>query len=459
MTRPQHRPPSTQLHWIKNARVPTWVFAPPISTSNTNTPCWVDIEMAHNRVVQISPSVNPPSTPELLALSTPQGNLHHPPVRAPLEPQGDVLDVQGRLVIPGLVDAHTHLDKTLTLSRLGEIKPGLLNAIESMMKDRATWSIEDIQERSSTALSWAFESGVVHLRSHCDWWEARKTPLAWGVLNQLAAHWSDRLQLDRVNLIPLTLFADLSDARVLGQAVIEANTLHPGASLGGFIHTTNWNPLALKNLMRVAHELELDLDLHVDEELNPNACGLESIAREALDLNFKGRIVCGHTCALAQKTEAQAHAILQAVKAAEITLVSLPVTNMILQDAQALRTPRLRGLTLVKEAQAMGIPVLMASDNVQDPFCPVGSYDPIDALNLAVPLAQLPQAFDLWSQAIGRRDWLVSKHTAPASKPLSPGEPAHMVIFEEATTQGFPSRSHGRHRVHHGHWLDGGPRG
>jgi len=107
----------------------------------------------------------------------------------------------------------------------------------------------------------------------------------------------------------------------------------------------------------------------------------------------------------------------------------------------------------------MGIPVLMASDNVQDPFCPVGSYDPIDALNLAVPLAQLPQAFDLWSQAIGRRDWLVSKHSAPAKKPLSPGEPAHLVIFEEATTQGFPSRSHVRHRVHHGRWLDGGPGG
>jgi cytosine deaminase len=83
----------------------------------------------------------------------------------------------------------------------------------------------------------------------------------------------------------------------LGQAVIEANEVHPGASLGGFIHTINWNPEALGNLMRVAHALKLDLDLHVDEELNPLACGLESIARQALALGFQGRIVCAHTCA------------------------------------------------------------------------------------------------------------------------------------------------------------------
>lgn len=460
MTWPSHST-STELRLIKNARIPDWVLKKTSGLSTLQALTWVDIEIAHGRVVQIKPSAQNSAQLSSLPLKGLTQEVHSPKTlthtdkqaHAPLQVQEEILDVQGRLVIPGLVDAHTHLDKTLTLSRLGELKPGLLNAIEAMMKDRATWSIDDILERASTALSWSHQSGVVHIRSHCDWWEVNQTPLAWEVLNRLALEWSSELQLDRVNLIPLTLFANLNDAYALGKAVIKANERHPGASLGGFIHTTNWNLLALKNLMQVAHELELDIDLHVDEELNPSACGLESIAREALEMNFKGRIVCGHTCALAQKSEEQANSILELVKAADITLVSLPVTNMTLQDAQSHRTPRLRGITLVKEAQAMGIPVMMASDNVQDPFCPMGSYDPMEALSLGVPLAQLPRAFDLWSQAITRSDWIASKHTKAAISPLSPGEPAHLVIFEDATAIGFPSRTQGRVRVHHGRYM------
>ncbi len=443
MSDPHADSPTPALHLVQNARLPRWVLSdevlrtPGTSGQVRSDNTTVDLHIEHGCIKRISPSVQP-------SLAATQALAAH----------AGVLDVQGRLVLPGLVDAHTHLDKTLTLSRLGEVKPGLLNAIESMMKDRAKWSVEDIEERASTALHWALESGVSHIRTHCDWWEVQTTPLAWGVLNRLAATWSTRLQLDRVNLIPLTLFANPTDAHALGRAVIEANEVHPGASLGGFIHTINWNPEALGHLMRVAHALKLDLDLHVDEELNPLACGLEHIAKAALDLGFQGRIVCAHTCALAQKTDSEAQGILQWVKDAGITLVSLPVTNMILQDAVTGRTPRQRGLTLVKEAQAMGIPVMVASDNVQDPFCSVGSYDPMDALNYGVPLAQLPDAFDLWSQAICRSDWLASKHSPSAPKPLSAGSPANLVIFDKATLQGFPARSHDRLRVRGGLLLD-----
>ena len=444
------------LHLIQNARLPSWVSSADLSWgSDKASHQTVDIHIEHGRVHRITPSADPESATSATSGASAASTASNTAVPGEwVHATKGVWNVQGRLVLPGLVDAHTHLDKTLTLARLGEVKPGLLNAIESMMKDRATWSLEDIEARASAALTWACESGVSHIRSHCDWWEAQKTPLAWGVLNGLAASWSSRLQLDRVNLIPLTLFANLSDAYALGRQVAKANEVHSGARLGGFIHTSNWNPVALKNLLRVAHELGLDVDLHVDEELSPKACGLESIAREALALSFKGRIVCGHTCALAHKTEQEAQAILQAVKDADITLVCLPVTNMILQDAVTGRTPRLRGLTLVKEAQALGICVMVASDNVQDPFCPVGSYDPLEALGLAVPLAQLPDAFDLWSQAICRSDWLSSKHSPRAAKPLSAGAPANLVVFEKASHQGFPSRSHERLRVREGVLID-----
>ena len=113
----------------------------------------------------------------------------------------------------------------------------------------------------------------------------------------------------------------------------------------------------------------------------------------------------------------------------------------LLQDAVTGRTPRQRGITLLKEAKARGIRVLMASDNVQDPFCHVGSYDPLEAFAAGVLAGQLDAPFDVWSESLCRADWL---RTGPAASPLQIGSTADMLIFKDASAWSFPSRSHAR---------------
>ena len=352
--------------------------------------------------------------------------------------------LNGAPVLPGLVEAHTHLDKAFTLHRMGEVKPGLLGAIEAMHVDRQHWTPADVRERASLALQWAFEAGVVHLRTHVDWWEPQATPVAWPVLNEMAQEWADRLVLERVSLMPLTLFAQAELARDLARRVAQAGH---GARMGGFVHSTNWDPQALQNLLESAEAQGLDVDLHVDEELTPTAEGLATTARLMRRIGFSGRVVCSHNCALAAQPEAQALATLDAVASVAISLVSLPITNLLLQDAVTGRTPRHRGLTLVKEARARGIPVLMASDNVQDPFCPVGSFDPLEAFAAGVLVGQLDQPFDRWSESLCRADWLVRGPLAP---PLQVGSPADWVVFEQASVPGFPSRTQQRCVVRQG---------
>ena len=167
------------------------------------------------------------------------------------------------------------------------------------------------------------------------------------------------------------------------------------------------------------------------------------------ELRFEGHVVCGHTCALAAQDEATALATLDAVAQSPISLVTLPITNLLLQDATTGRTPRQRGLTLVKEARARGIPVLVASDNVQDPFCPVGSFDPLEALATGVLAAQLEAPFDQWSESLCRSDWL---RTGTTVLPLQPGTVADLLVFTQADHWGFPSRTQGAQgRVASGH--------
>ncbi|MET1117050.1 MAG: amidohydrolase family protein [Comamonas sp.] len=397
---------------LLGARLPRWLL-PAQWPEQAGQPQLADLHLAQGRVLGIAPHA---------LAQAPAGAWH----------------LNGALVLPGLVDAHTHLDKAFTLARMGTVKPGLLGAIEAMMVDRRDWSEADIRERAGRALQWAHEAGTVHLRTHCDWWEPEAQPLAWNVLRELAQEWAPRLTLERVALIPLHLYAERGTAMRLARTVAASG---PGALLGGFVHTTNWNPQALRHLFEAAQWHGLNVDLHVDEELHPGAQGLATTAALLQELRFEGHVVCGHNCALAVQDESTALATLDAVAATAITLVTLPITNLLLQDATTGRTPRQRGLTLVKEAHARGIPVLLASDNVQDPFCPVGSFDPLEALGTGVLAAQLEQPFDRWSEALCRADWL--RRGAPAL-PLQPGSSADLLIFQQADGWGFPSRTHAR---------------
>jgi len=416
-------------HLITQARLPRWCL-PASWPMQGAQPQLADIELQQGRIAAITPhaDAHPEAHPEAREASW---NLHGAPV------------------LPGLVEAHTHIDKAFTLPRLGALKPGLLAAIETMIADRQTWTVADVHTRASRALQWAFDAGVTTLRTHCDWWEPNATPLAWNVLRELGEEWADRLVLERVSLIALHLFSERDGARALAKTVAASG---PGACLGAFVHSTNWSAQSLRHLFEAAEEFGLDVDLHCDEELNPQAEGLATTAALLRELRFGGRVVCGHTCALAVQPEAQALATLDAVALAPITMVSLPTTNLLLQDAQTGRTPRQRGLTLVKEARARGIPLLISTDNVQDAFCRAGSFDPVEALAVGALAAQLEQPFDDWSDTICRSDWLTR---APNTPPLCAGSIADFVIFCAADAHGWPTRSASRVVLRAGHVAAG----
>lgn len=409
--------PATSSYLLQGARLPKWLTASSVASEN------VDITVINGRVQQIETSASP--------------SIAH---AAGLP----VWSLEGALTLPLMVDAHTHLDKTLTKRRMGDITPGLLGAIQAMMLDRAHWTPDDVHQRAHQALTWSFEAGVQHLRTHCDWWEPNTQPVAWQVLRDLASAWKDKITLERVSLIPLHLYADAAQARKLAQQVAASG---PGALLGGFVHTSNWDLQALKNLFAAAQAEGLNVDLHMDEELNPAAQGLLRATEIMREIGFEGHVVCGHACALSAQDRTLALHTLDEVAKVKMSLVTLPLTNLLLQDAVTGKTPTKRGLTLVQEARARDIPVMVASDNVQDPFCTFGSYDPLEALSTGALAAQLPQVFDDATQSICRTDWLTGQ---PQVASLEIGSAANFMVFEQANLWGFPSQTHKRLVIRNG---------
>lgn len=287
----------------------------------------------------------------------------------------------GGIVLPLLADIHTHLDKTFTASRIPARATSLFHAIEMMQADAALWDEADLRRRGGQALSRAYRHGTALMRSHLDWYGA-EPPTAWHVLRELAGDWQDRVRLQLASLTPLDLFAEIGEA-------VAREVKAAGAVLGAFIYRNDDLASKLGHVFDLAERHDLELDFHVDEGLDAEARGIDAIVAETAQRRLAGRVLCGHGCALSVRDPVEVADLLARAGAAGVGLTVLPGCNAYLQDAQAGRTPRLRGIAPLHEARAAGLAVMIGSDNVRDAFFPFGDYDLFDAFRGAALLGHL----------------------------------------------------------------------
>jgi cytosine/creatinine deaminase len=311
----------------------------------------------------------------------------------------------GMIRLPLMVDAHVHLDKTFTIERTGRVTGGLHASIERCVADAKLWSAEDIRRRASLALERAWSHGTCAMRTHVDW-TTPSEPIAWAVLKDLRDRWRGHIDLQLVSLQFPELFDDLGWAQAMARSVAIT-----GDVIGGFIHAQPELERRMHTLFRVAAEAGCRIDLHCDEGIGDHLAGFDSALNLVERFQMQGRVVCSHVCALSYRDEHQVADLLARAGELEVGIISLPTTNLYLQDrpfhqaADApVRTARLRGIAPVHEARAAGVAVAIASDNCRDPFYPYGDYNLLAVFEAAALALQFDPA----------SDWLNSLSTIPA---------------------------------------------
>lgn len=330
------------------------------------------------------------------------------------------------------VDIHVHLDKTGVVQRTGAACGDLHRAIELMAAERDAFTAQDVHARTQAALQAAHAAGTRAMRTHLDWMQP-EPPVSLLVFEALREAWRRRITMQAVCLTPLDFFADdhMAAAEALVRNVAAAHaradsTQGEAVLMGAFVWMNEDLPGKLHRLFSLCQAHGLDVDLHIDEGLDPRADGLRVAAELVQRMGFQGRVTCGHVCSLSVQPKAEALATLRSVAAANIALVGLPTTNAYLQGAWT-ETPLERGIFRINEASALDIPTCIATDNVADAFFPYGSYDLLDTFAFGVQLAHLHPA----------DEWLASITTHPArvmglpwDGVLREGAPAHLLQFK-----------------------------
>ena len=395
------------------------------------------------------------SAPGLTALRLAEGKIEQVLPQAAFDalPAGGapVIDLDGSTVMSAFVDPHTHLDKGDLCAAGLAPERDLFAAITRVRGDYVRWSAPELTRRIEFALRSAFAHGTRALNSYCDW-SVPEGPLAWRVLQDLRSRWAGRVELTITSLASVAELEDPQRAATMTAAVAEG-----GGVLGWFVY-----PGAPTHLLPQAFDLaqrhELRLDFHIDEHLDPPQANLGHVARLARERGWGPRTVCGHACVLGVLERCDREALLDEVAASGLGLVSLPWTNLYLQDSGpgladgARRTPSRRGLLPVHEARARGIPLAFASDNHRDPFFPGGDLDPLQTLALAAMAAQLDDPVRDWADTISRQGAALL-HLAWDGV-LRQGAPADLVIHPGRDSVEVVSRpAFGRRVLRAGRWL------
>jgi len=342
------------------------------------------------------------------------------------------VDRRGGLVWPCFADLHTHLDKGYIWPRANDTDGRFYSNLDAVSRDRAArWSADDVRARMEFGLRCALAHGTNAIRSHIDSIPTQ-ADISWGVFRELRREWQDRIALEAVALVPLDDLRD-ADATERLAALVKSS----GGILGAFIYPLPDLDAMLDRLFALASRHGLDLDLHVDETENPEAKGLRAVAEAALRCGFTSRIVAGHCCSLALHSESEIAHTLDLVAAARIAIVSLPLTNLHMQDRHPGRTPRWRGITLLHEFAARSIPVALANDNVRDPFYAYGDYDMLELFRIATLTGQLDYPVGQWPASVTTTpSSIMALHPAP----LTVGAPADMILFSARSHDELISR-------------------
>lgn len=310
-------------------------------------------------------------------------------------------DLREKLVVPGLVDAHQHLDKTRTLRSVPNPEGTLLGAIKAFSRYASKMSAEDIAQRAERTVAASLERGTVAIRTHANVDpECRLRGVE--ALVALRGRLRDRM---RIQVVAFLTGGGTKASAPGGEWLDRA--MQMGADVVGLNPNHADRPLEVLDMaFAVAERHGKPIDFHLDEHLDADRTYFLEVAKRTRAHGMAGKVVASHSSALSALEQADAQRVIDAFAKAGIGVVTLPAANLFLQGRDATKLAP-RGLTRVIELQRAGVTVAAASDNIQDPFVPPGTGDLLEIARWALLAGHLGsndlgRAFEMITDAPAR---------------------------------------------------------
>ncbi|WP_026560433.1 amidohydrolase family protein [Bacillus sp. J37] len=294
----------------------------------------------------------------------------------------NVIEADGRVLLPGLIEPHIHLDKAYLLGQMDRDATNLKEAIHYTGELKKSFTSEDIRQRSIKVLENCISYGVSSLRCHVE-----VDPIVglkgMEVLLELKERYKDVIDLQVVVFPQEGIFQQNHTAELMEESLLM------GADIVGGIPYNDIDPIKhIDFVFNLAEKFDKPLDFHVDFSDNPRDLTILEIIKRTLQDNLDGRVSVGHLTSLGSVLHDDARRIASEIARADIHVMTLPATDLYLNGREDKERVR-RGLTPVKLLLEEGVNVIFGTNNIQNPFTPFGTGDPLDTALLLAQVAQM----------------------------------------------------------------------
>jgi cytosine deaminase len=287
------------------------------------------------------------------------------------------IDCAGRVVIPGLIESHLHLDKALLDRERPDPEGTLAGAIAVTGALKRAFTPEAVRDRARQVLDLAVTNGTTIIRAHPDV-DPIVGLMTVDVLLELREEYRGLVDLQVV------AFPQEGILRAPGTLELLREGLRRGADVVG---GCSYNEANLADCRRhvdlvfeLAAEFGVPVDIHADfgDDAADRRFALADYIAEVTEREgMSGRVALGHMTSLAGRPAAERKDVLARLAAAGVAVVPLPATDMHLGGRGDEVNVR-RGIAPIRELWEAGVTTAYSSNNIRNAFTPFGNADLLD---------------------------------------------------------------------------------
>jgi len=334
----------------------------------------------------------------------------------------EVVELDGRLLCPPLVETHIHLDKSCILDRCRAEEGTLAEAIAEVSAAKRGFDEADVYQRASRTLSRAVAHGTGLMRTHVEV-DPGIGLTGFRAVSALAREWRWAIDLE------ICVFPQEGLLNNPGSEALLVQALREGAQVLGACPYTDSDPAGqIERIFAIAREHDVDIDMHLDFGDTPEDMWIEHVAEATERHGWGGRVAVGHVTRLSTVRPERFAAIGRRLAQAGVAVTVLPSTDLYLMGRGRTHDV-VRAVTPAHRLLAHGVNCSISTNNVLNPFTPFGDCSLTRMANLYANVCQ-----------VGRRDELqacfemVSSRSARLLRRqdygIAPGRDADLVLLD-----------------------------
>lgn len=331
-------------------------------------------------------------------------------------------DLGGRLVLPGLIETHIHLDKACIMERCALHEGTLGEAIAETAAAKSGFTEADVYRRGARVIERAIAQGTTLMRTHVEI-DPGIGLTGFDAVRRLQADYAWALELE------ICVFPQEGLLNNPGTEALLCAALERGATVLGGCPYMDADPEGqIRRLFELARRYDCDLDFHLDFDLEPEGMTVPTVLACTHASGWQERVTIGHATKLSALPPQQLEAVATALAEAGVRVTALPSTDLFL-GGRGVSHNVPRGVAPLARLHACGVTCSISTNNVGNPFTPYGDLSLVRQANLYANVAQLGTAAEL-AQCLA---WITSDSARLLGRNnygLTPGCAADFIVLD-----------------------------